>query len=229
MSDDVSGHQDPEGSAPWAMQVVVRLEKDHTLTNSLVVAAVARATVLFLTSEEATSGSFAPLVERWMEGRIRKVVRRARASSWERALEVPGLTFVHEGVSVHVAAPGPTDAVLPQLRKLQVSGMDLPGEYPLVPSGPGLVVALTPDVEMSPGKASAQAGHAAQLLVMALDASERESFFASGAPLQVVRPSRFLWETWSRLARVSVTDAGFTEVPPGTKTALAFLSQDVPA
>ena len=61
-------------------------------------------------------------VQRWLDGRIRKVARRARGSKWDAAAALPGVTVVHHGASVRAFVPGPTDAVPPQIAKLQVAG-----------------------------------------------------------------------------------------------------------
>ncbi|HEY5049813.1 MAG TPA: hypothetical protein VII50_02855 [Acidothermaceae bacterium] len=64
------------------------------------------------------------------------------------------MTVVHAGAQVRAFVPGPTDAVPPQIGKLQVAGLGL---EPGTPSSaaPGILpVAVTPHVTMSPDNVS---------------------------------------------------------------------------
>jgi len=64
------------------------------------------------------------------------------------------VTVVHAGAQVRAFVPGPTDAVPPQIGKLQVAGLGL---EPGTPSSaaPGILpVAVTPHVTMSPDNVS---------------------------------------------------------------------------
>jgi peptidyl-tRNA hydrolase len=79
---------------------------------------------------------------------------------------------------------------------------------------------------MSTGKAAAQCGHAAHMLVRQAAEPGRSAWIAAGLRVHVARG-----EPWSRSvagAAVAVRDAGFTEVPPGTMTAVARLVTEPP-
>ena len=118
--------------------------------------------------------------------------------------------------------PGPTDAVPPQIAKLQVAGLDLEPGTPSPAIAGVLPIAITPHVTMSPLKAAVQVAHAAQLALGEL--ADRDSWRATGFGVRLVRPDVDQWAKLSSSARVVVRDAGFTEIPPNTQTAIALWS-----
>ncbi|NXY99118.1 peptidyl-tRNA hydrolase, partial [Streptomyces sp. BR123] len=83
------------------------------------------------------------------------------------------------------------------------------------------VLWLNPDLDMSAGKAMAQAGHAAQLAWWELTTPERAAWRASGFPLQVRTADREAWPTLTSTGLPVVRDAGFTEIAPGSATVIA--------
>ena len=158
----VSEYRDPPGEAPWAMPIVVRAEKGAEPTAAAVAEAAATAVVQLLEDPRSIDGEWHAEVQRWLDGRIRKVARRARGSRWDAAVALPGVTVVHHGASVRAFVPGPTDAVPPQIAKLQVAGLDLEPGTPAAATSGVLAIAVTPHVTMSPLKAAVQVAHAAQ-------------------------------------------------------------------
>jgi peptidyl-tRNA hydrolase len=210
--------------APWAMQLAVRLERRQPPTHSAVCAAAAMAVVRVLTEPDP---GWREAVGQWEAGRIRKVTRRARGVRWAAVQTLPGVTVEHAGAEVRAFVPGPVTEVPPELAKLQVAGLDLTDgaadddDQAGEPLPPYAAVALNPDVPMSTGKAAAQSGHAAHLLLRQAAESGRSAWLAAGLCVHLVRA-----QTWRRCverATVAVRDAGFTEVPPGTVTAIAWL------
>jgi peptidyl-tRNA hydrolase len=152
----------------------------------------------------------------WETRRIRKVVRRARGVRWEALDALPGVLVDHEGAPARAFVPGPVTDVPPEISRLQVGGTDLPrDEEPKPPPEPPYaLLALNPGVTMTTGKAAAQCGHAAHLLLRTVGAWP-------GLRVRVVEP-----DDWSRAVAVAdavVRDGGFTEVAPGTMTAVASL------
>jgi peptidyl-tRNA hydrolase len=207
---DVSAHEDPEGEAPWAMQLVVRVERGvETLFDD---ACAAAATAVVTACERSrVDGWHADDFDRWMAGRIRKHTRRARGAAWERVQALPGVTVEAGSAQVRALVPGPTDEIPRDVAKLQLSGLELPAGSSM-PPGRGPTVWVAP--QLSAGKAVAAAGHAAQLLWMQdRPAPWRELGWAVsiGADFDAARG----------VADVTVADAGFTEVDPGTVTAVA--------
>ncbi|MDT4970272.1 MAG: hypothetical protein QOG22_415, partial [Pseudonocardiales bacterium] len=93
---------------------------------------------------------------------------------------------------------------------------------PEPPAGTPLVL-LSPHVELTAGKAMAQAAHAAQLGWRASSPEQRESWRAHGFDLAVRNATKAQWSAALRAGASVVHDGGFTEVEPDTQTALAVL------
>jgi peptidyl-tRNA hydrolase len=207
------------------MQLVARAEKASPPSHSAVCAAAATAVVSLLTDPRAVDpeGEWYPYVHRWESGRIRKVTRRARGVRWPEAQALPGVTVDVDGAEVRAFVPGPVDEVPPALAKLQVAGLDLPDdeEPKPPPEPPYAAIALNPGVPMTTGKAAAQSGHAAQLLLRDAPPADVLAWIEGG--LRVHIPRDIPWSRCVQHAAVAVRDAGFTEVPPGTMTAVAWL------
>lgn len=218
----ISGHSDPTGEAPWAMQLVVRVEKTAPPTRTAACEAAAMAAVRLLDHDEAR-GDWRPAVERWMAGRIRKHVRRARGARWERAAALPGVTVTHDGAQVRAFVPGPTDAIPSELARLQLSGLELADPAPRAdaPGGALVVVSLQPDPRLGDGKAAAACGHAAQLAWMRAPGPLRARWVAQGMRVAVEQPAAQRFAELVARAPVVVRGAGLTEVDPGTVTAVA--------
>ncbi len=206
------------------MQLVVRAEKAAPPAHSAVCAAAATAVVSLLTDPRAADpeGEWYPYVRRWESGRIRKVTRRARGVRWPEVQELPGVTVDVDGAEVRAFVPGPVDQVPPALAKLQVAGLDLPDEEPKPPPEPPYAaIALNPRVPMTTGKAAAQSGHAAQLLLRQARPADVMPWIEAGLRVHISRD--ISWRRCVGQATVAVRDAGFTEVPPGTMTAIAWI------
>lgn len=209
---------------PWAMQLAIRAEKADPPGHRAVCAAAAMAVVELLTDPRAADpeGEWYEAVRTWENGRIRKVARRARGVRWPEVQALPGVTVAYEGAEVRAFVPGPVTEVPPEIAKLQVAGTDFADEGPLPPPDrPYAVIAFNPDVKMTSGKAAAQAGHAAQLLLRQGPPPEVQEWLAAGARVHIELDAP--WRECVRHAAVAVRDAGFTEVPPGTMTAIAWL------
>ena len=211
----------------YVLPLVVRLERDATPQRTDALETAARAVLTLLADERGTGdGEWAEAVEAWQDARIRKVVRRARGAEWRRALALPGITVVGAQAEVRVYPPVPLDGWPKDLARLQVSGTDFADDAPPPPPAPGVpVVWMNPDVEMTAGKAMAQAGHAAQLGWWRLESERAAKWAAAGFPLAVrtAQPGQ-----WARLVESGlpvVRDAGFTEIAPGSATALAELER----
>ena len=114
------------------------------------------------------------------------------------------------------------------IAKLQIKGTDLPHEGGEVPtaeeilSSPIPVVMINDSLNMSVGKAAAQAGHASMLLAAAMEEDWVLSWVQAGFPLVVHElPEGIFNEVIADRGTIVVQDAGFTEVAPGSVTAAA--------
>jgi len=235
---------DPRDLAPqYVLPLVVRVERAEPPGRTDALEAAALAVLTFLTDPRATgsraegeaeavaegdeepavAGEWAAAVMAWTDARIRKVVRRARGAEWRRAEALDGITVTHGSAEVRVFPPVPLDGWPRDLARLQVSGTDLddPGP-PGPPPPPGVpVLWLNPAVELTAGKAMAQVGHAAQLGLAALDPGTAETWRKAGFPVAVRVAVKAAWATLLDRDLPVVRDAGFTEIAPGTCTAVA--------
>ncbi|MCD0453759.1 hypothetical protein LO762_31930, partial [Actinocorallia sp. API 0066] len=208
-------HDDPSGEPPWAMQLALRAEKADPPTHEAVCEAAASAVVHLLADDR-----FADAVARWEDGRIRKVTRRARGARWREVSELAGVTVARGGAEARAFPPGPVTEVPPGIAKLQIAGTDLEHGATETPPPPYAALVHNPDAKMSTGKAAAQSGHAAHLLYRTLPPAERDAWLAAGAPVHL---HDLPWPEAVSRATVHIRDAGYTEVAPGTMTAVAWL------
>jgi hypothetical protein len=128
---------------------------------------------------------------------------------------------------VRALLPTPTDAVPPEIGKLQVAGLDLTPGQPSQPAPGRLRLALTPLAAMSPLKSAVQAAHAAQFARTTMSPAEVEGWRSTGFEVRLVRPDAATWNELLATARITVHDGGFTEVAPGTLTAIALWGDSV--
>lgn len=169
-------------------------------------------------------------VDRWLEGRFRKLARRARGARWAAVQELEGVSVSHRGAEVRAFPPAPTDELAPLLSKLQLSGpepevadtvTDLPAARP-DPATPLLVICLSTLPPLGLGKAAAAAGHVSQIALMNADPGLSSAWREGGFPLVVVEPYPQVFTSLVSSSPVVVRDAGFTEVPSGTITAVGY-------
>jgi peptidyl-tRNA hydrolase len=209
------------GPTELVLPLVVRIERADPPTRTDALEAAARAVLVMLTSDEP---DWQPAVRAWDGSRIRKVVRRARGAEWRRAAVLPGITISQGSAEVRVYPPIALDAWPADLRKLQVGNTDLADTEDPVPVRPGMpLILLSPHVELTAGKAMAQAGHAAQLGWRSLRAPARRRWRDAGFRLAVRTAGAQQWRSTLSAGAPVVHDAGFTEVDPDTETA-AFLA-----
>ncbi|MCK2217817.1 peptidyl-tRNA hydrolase [Actinomadura sp. ATCC 31491] len=202
----------------YVLPLVVRIERaaPPERTDALEAAAMA---VLSLLDDP---GEWAAELTAWQStGKIRKVVRRARGAEWRRAVALPGRTVEHRTAEVRVHPPVPLDGWPRDLARLQVGGTDLSDTAVPPPAVPP-VLWVNPALEMTAGKAMAQAGHAAQLAWWASDAAERAAWRAAGLAVAVrTAPDEAGFAAKVAAGLPVVRDAGFTEIEPGSCTFVA--------
>jgi len=159
----------------------------------------------------------------WLNGPIAKTVRRADRSTFERLIGQSSLTeatICTRGDAEAVAfRPMMADELPKSLQRLQVSGTQLPAGTPSTVQTPTATILLNADLEMSTGKAAAQAAHALFTWFLNTDESPEpdaimcDATFVSGAELKQIVASRGI--------RDAIHDAGRTEIEPGSLTAIA--------
>ncbi|WP_330465586.1 peptidyl-tRNA hydrolase [Streptomyces longwoodensis] len=207
----------------FVLPMVVRIEKAAPPARTDALETAARAVLVILGDARSTGdGEWAEAVRDWQDARIRKVVRRARGAEWRRAEALPGITVTGKSAEVRVFPPVPLDGWPKDLARLQVSGTDLDDPEAPEPADPGVpVLWLNPGLEMSAGKAMAQAGHGAQLAWWELSERERTAWREAGFPLAVRTAAPERWQELTGNGLPLVRDAGFTEIAPGSCTVVA--------
>lgn len=214
----------PRDEAPqFVLPLVVRIERAEPPARTDALETAARAVLVMLSDARShDDGEWAGAVRDWQDGRIRKVVRRARGAEWRRAQALAGITVTGDSAEVRVFPPVPLDGWPKDLARLQVSGTDLEDpEPPPAPASGVPVLWLNPDVVMSAGKAMAQAGHGAQLAWYELPENERDAWREAGFPLAVRTASPEDWRRLTASGLPVVKDAGFTEIAAGSSTVVA--------
>lgn len=215
------------GPAPvgHVLPLVVRIERAAPPARTDALETAARAVLALLADPRVTeeSGEWNATVRRWEDHQIRKVVRRARGAEWRRAEALPGLTVAGRTAEVRVFPPVPLDDWPKDLARLQVSGTDLADPEPPGDPAPGSpVLWLSPGLEMTAGKAMAQAAHGAQLAWWGLPPAARTEWREADFPLAVrTAPDEDGWAALTRSRLPVVRDAGFTEIAPGSCTVVA--------
>lgn len=214
---------------PWSLPIVVRRSKTNIARRIDVLEAVARAVVAFLDDPRSQpEGEWHDAVSYWRDGAIRKVVRRGGGQKLEdaRALGCASVTFGGTDefgpAEALVFAPGPVEPLPKELKKLQVGGTEFPDEggSSITAAEAVVTIELSPQVDLTTGKAAAQCGHGAQLAFEQMPAEVRDRWRTSEFSLRVVTPTK---AEWARSVRpVSVVDAGFTEVDGPTETVRAW-------
>ena len=203
-----------------AMQLAINLPKQDPPGRNQVLADAARAAVaVCLDPRAGEDGFWRDALDAWYSHRIRKVARRARNKAWDDVQVLPGVTVG----SVRAFVPSAVSEVPHSIAKLQIKGTEIePGEVrPLDSEAP--LIALDTSLQMSAGKAAAQAGHASMLLAAARETSWVQQWAQAGFPLNVRElPREEFAELAARPETVAVRDAGFTEVAPGSTTAIAI-------
>ncbi|MET8690908.1 aminoacyl-tRNA hydrolase [Streptomyces sp. NPDC004732] len=211
----------------FVLPLVVHLEKTAPPARTDALETAARAVLVMLGDERslgegADEGEWAQAMRDWQDARIRKVVRRARGAEWRKAAALPGITVIGKSAEVRVFPPVPLDGWPKELAKLQVSGTDLDDPEPPVEADRSRpVLWMSPDVDMSAGKAMAQAGHGAQLAWWELTDEQRTEWREAGFPLAVRTADAAHWRELTASGLPVVRDAGFTEIAPGSCTVVA--------
>lgn len=211
--------------SPRALQLAARVEKTDPPSTPAICAAAVLATIELLDDPRSQpEGEWYEAVAAWNGSRIRKIVRRGRASSWVKAQEPDGVTVERDGAEVRAFVPGPLDQAPRPLAKLQIQSSDLEEveRVDLLPPLSGLLIAVTPFVEMSWGKTAAQCAHAGQRAWMKGDPAVVEAWNQAGRPITIAHPTEDLWNRLHPISTVQIRDGGFTEIPAGTNTAIAM-------
>lgn len=219
------GEEDPEDPATvQAMQIALHMPKVEPPRREDLLTAAAQAVVaVCLDPRAGQSGVWRDALEQWYGHRIRKIARRARGAGWDGVQALPGCTATVGEASARAFIPSAVQDVPHPIAKLQIQGTDLPfDEQDEIDSALPLI-AIDASLEMTAGKAAAQAGHGSMLLAAAMEPEQAVAWATDGFPLQVREvPREEFAELTHDPAAVAVQDSGFTEVAPGSTTVVAL-------
>jgi peptidyl-tRNA hydrolase len=211
----------PDSDDPFAVIYVVNDSRDESGSIAAerdILQASSDALVQLLASDDE---AVVAGVREWTAGRIRKIVKRARGSAWNKVetLDLPHFVGEHNGVKVLAFIPMRLSEQPKEVKRLQVTGLNS-DDYTAVEyaSEAHLLVKVNDSLNMTTGKVVAQVGHAIQLFLMRGEVEQIMNWKDTGMKLRVVR-SENLDETTA--TGIIVRDAGFTEVPSGSLTATA--------
>lgn len=224
------GDEDPEDpQTVQAMQIALHVPKAEPPQRGDLLAAAAQAVVqVCLDPRAGRDGAWRDALGQWYGHRIRKIARRARGAGWDNVQGLPGCTASVGTALARAFIPSAVADVPHPISKLQIRGTDLPfdDDADSAPDSSIPLIAVDASLEMSAGKAAAQAGHGSMLLAAAMTAEQAASWAADGFPLQVREVPR---DEFAQLAAdpaaVAVHDSGFTEVAPGSTTVVALPGQ----
>lgn len=197
--------------------IVLLVDKEDPAAHLDAVAAAAAAGVSAYARRESDEAW-----DNWVFGRFTKTVRRAGPKAFAKlAAHAPSGTVVVGRARAVAFEPITYEEMPKALRALQVSGTQLPDGEPAAEAPEAPRIVLNADLEMSTGKAGAQAAHALLAWYLTLPAGERTAWCDGGCRVGVRPAAGADFRTLAAApgAGPLIVDAGLTEIAPDTATA----------
>lgn len=198
--------------------IILRIDKEDPSTEDEGISAVARATVIAYLQDPQNDEW-----QVWASQAFAKSVRRANPKMFAKVLELfPEQMISEVGKAQAVGLPPLPAADLPKLiAKLQVSGTELPKSDEVLVAHVNIV--LNKSLEMSTGKAAAQAAHALFAWLTEAQPELIENWLKSHAPVGIKQLPRAEFDKLrAKASGPVIQDAGRTEIEPGSTTAFVY-------
>lgn len=212
----------PEDSAAELVQPIILLvDRAEPASEQHGIAAAALASVQAFINDPQN-----PDWQLWANGAFAKSVRRADAKMFAKIRTAfPRHVLATVGEASALALPPMLAFELPKLlAKLQVSGTQLPTGEPLPRQS--LTIVLNASLEMSTGKAAAQAAHALFAWLLEAKTATVEDWADAGFPVGVLElPAKEFRKGSRKSAGPVIQDAGRTEIEPGSTTAYVIAAK----
>ena len=196
----ITGH--PDHDIPWAMQIAVRYDKVDPPRAIDVAEAAARAVVHLLADPRSASGGpWAHDVDYWRDGRIRKLVRRARGKRWEEVQELPGLTVEQEGplgwgrAAARAFVPGPVRPLPAPLAKTQVEGTHFPDGAALPPPPAAITAAIEKDPASAADRIALGARSSSSGALVTVEVTPLHEMTSGKLCAQAAHAAQLAWES----------------------------------
>lgn len=204
---------------PYSLPLILRLEKgDNAPTHGEALFAVVQGIAEMFDMDRESVDPIWNNIDLWMQGRIRKVARRARGNAWEKVKASESIYVKFGNAELCILPPHKLAETPLVIKSLQVAGLDLDRETVQVNNDSAkLLISINPDIQMTTGKSMAQIGHATQLAIFNSSADTLQAWKTDGYSTAFTSWSGH--DEWT----AEVQDAGFTEVEPGTVTTRSIL------
>lgn len=215
----------------FVQPIVLLIDKTEPAPEADGILAAALASVSAYASDLLTSCGDTTSWDAWLDGRFTKSVRRADVKAYSKVVnELHGeATEAVVGRARALAfRPAPYDQYPKVLSRLQVSGTHLPQ----VPgtrrasdgTAPTPVIVLDKSLEMTTGKAAAQASHALFAWFLTLDEGTQRAWAGKlTGTILFLEADDFRDFAVKAVPGSVVVDAGLTEIAPSSKTAYVMV------
>lgn len=186
---------------PWGMQIAVHYSKTDPPRRVDVAEVVARAVVGLLASPQAAPGGpWHEAVSYWRDGRIRKLVRRARSARWRELHELDGVTVTQETphgwgpAAARAFVPGPVRPLPAALAKTQVEGTVFPSGAELPPPPAAITARIARDPSAA-GEIALGVHSLSHDALVTIEATPVHDMSAGKLAAQAAHAAQLAWES----------------------------------
>lgn len=204
----------PDSADPHTMFIIIHNYTENGIvapTETTVSKAIADALYRMFSNPNNTE-----TLNEWCQGKIRKIVKRANGTRWTKTIHNPLITVgEYKDTQVAITLPVRKTETPPEIKKLQVAGLQLRTDTPTPETERHLKLVINEQTNLTDGKTVAQIGHAIQLFLMTGTPEQIQHWVNNNYPTTITRGPV------TNSTPLMVKDAGLSEVPHGTATIAA--------